>query len=179
MRRIASLCLGLTLVLSGCSNSLYEGRLTATDAYGKERHFILYWSKTEPLIGSAKAGPAVLLTECSATRIDFADRPQGIVFRGEPGRDRPSATAAAVDGGRVCGRLLGYARLTDVAAGKLKVEIDCEPVADEFAMQPRDYLKARPEPYVFSVVVKARRWSLFGETLPAPVAGCPAAAARP
>lgn len=178
MRRITYFVLGFTLVLSGCTNYIYEGRLTATDAYGNERHFILYWPKTDPLIGAAKAGPAVLLTECSTTRIDFDDRPAGIIFRGEQGRDRLPEKGATTAVDQTCGKILGYAKLVNVPAGDLKVEIDCEPVSDEFAAQPRDYLKARSEPYVFPVVEKTKRWSLFGETLPAPVLACPKTTAR-
>ena len=82
MRRIVLLvCSTALLLISGCTNFLYQGEISARDAYGKERQFILYWTRKDPLIGSATAGPAILLTECSPlTRIDFSERPEGIVF---------------------------------------------------------------------------------------------------
>lgn len=176
MRHIGYLLVGLTALLSGCTNYLYQGKLTAMDAHGKERHFVLYWTKTDPLIGKSKAGPAILLTECSTTRIDFSDQPQGIIFRGERGRDRPAGKGKSAALPQTCGKILGYAKLADVPAGPLNVEIDCTPLSNSFAIQKRDYLKAREKPYAFPVVEKINRWSLMGTTLPAPVLNCPAAA---
>jgi hypothetical protein len=48
--------------------------------------------------------------------------------------------------------------------------IYCQPVSDEFAVQKRNYLVARPEPHLFSITEKINRWSFFGETLPEPPA---------
>jgi len=172
MRRIPYLLMILALVLSGCTNYMYQGQFTGPDAYGKERHFLLYWPKTEQLIGTTKAGPAILLTECSLTRIDFDDQPQAIIFRGEPGRDRLAGQPSTVERDQTCGKILNYAKLADVPAGNLQLEIDCEPMSDEFAVQPRNYLKASREPYQVTVMEKTRHWSLMGETLPGPVLDC-------
>jgi len=163
------ICLG---ILSGCTNYMYQGQLSASDAYGQERQFILYWPKTEQLLGTTNAGPAILLTECSTTRIDFSDQPQGIIFRGEQGMDRLPGSDAAVSDDQVCGKFLSYDKLADVPPGDLALQVDCEPIPDDFAAFPRDYLKARAEPYVFPVVEETRHWSLFGETPPAPVLYC-------
>jgi hypothetical protein len=154
----------------GCTNFLYQGDLAAQDAYGKERRFVLYWTKTDPLLGEAKAGPAILLTECSPfTRVEFGDQPEGIVFRGMPGFDRLPGQAAPINQNQICGRITSYATLRDAHAGPLGVAIYCQPVpGDDFVVQPRNYLAAQPEPHSFPIVEKVRRWSLFGETLSGP-----------
>jgi hypothetical protein len=165
------LLLAATLWLTaGCVNSLYQGELAAADAYGKNRHFLLYWTKTDPLIGQSKAGPAILLTECSPlTRVEFGDRPDGIVFRGMPGFDLLPGQIGVVNPDPICGKVLNYTTLGDARAGPLAVAIYCRPApGDGFAVQPRDYLAARPEPYVFPIDEKIRNWSLWGETLPGP-----------
>ena len=172
MSRIRLLLLAVTLLLgTGCTNLLYQGELTAPDASGKERHFVLYWTKTDPLIGQAKAGPAILLTECSPfSRIDFGDQPEGIVFRGMPGFDRLPGQTGTADLNPICGKITTYVTLAYAHTGPLAVAIYCLPVSDEFAVQKRNYLAARPEPYLFSIAEKINRWSFFGETLPGPPA---------
>jgi len=158
---------------SGCTNYLYQGRLSGMDAYNQANHFTLYWPKTEPLIGSDKAGPAILMTDCSTTRIDFSEQAEGIVFRGEQGMDRLAGETSSVKRNQICGRFEGYLKLADVQAGALPVVISCVPMpADEFAAQPRNYPQARAEPYIFQIVEKIKRWSWFGETLPGPEASC-------
>lgn len=170
MRRIFMLPVGFALLFStACTNTLYQGEIPALDAYGKERRFILYWTKTDPLIGEIKAGPAVLLTECSPTRVDFTDQAEGIVFRGEPGFDRLSGAATSVEPGQVCGRIMGHAALSEAGAGPLSVRIDCQPMPpDDFALRPRNYLAARSGPYFFPLAEKVKTWSLLGKTLEAP-----------
>ena len=163
----------ITIVLwmtAGCTNFLYQGEISAPDSYGKERHFVLYWTKTDPLIGTAKAGPAILLTECSdTTRIDFGDQAEGIVFRGEPGRDRLSGQTESVGLNQICGKITNYATLNAAMAGLLTVAIYCQPMPkDEFAVQLRNYLAARQEPFEFQVVEKQKKWSFLGETLQGP-----------
>ena len=65
--------------------------------------------------------------------------------------------------------LITYSTLVDAQAGQLSLQMICMPVQDnEFALQPRNYLAARPEPYVFPVMEKIKKWSLTGETLAAP-----------
>ena len=171
MKRIANAFIVIAVCgAAGCTNYLYQADLSGKDAYGKERQFVLYWTKTDPIIGEPKAGPAVLLTECSpTTRIDFSDKPEGVVFRGMPGYDRLPDGDGAVDQNTVCGRIITYSTLVDAQAGQLSLQMICMPVQDnEFALQPRNYLAARPEPYVFPVMEKIKKWSLTGETLAAP-----------
>jgi hypothetical protein len=171
MTRINILIITIALwMTAGCTNFLYQGEISAPDSFGKERHFLIYWTKTDPLIGASKAGPAILLTECSpATRIDFGDQPEGIVFRGEPGRDRLPGQTASVGPNQICGKITNYSSLKEAAAGLLRVAIYCQPMPkDEFDLQPRNYLSTRPEPYEFPVIEKQNKWSFFGETLQGP-----------
>jgi len=172
MRRIILfVCTSTLLLTSGCTNYLYQGEISARDAYGNERQFVLYWTKKEPLIGAATAGPAILLTECSPlTRIDFSERAEGIVFLSSSDRDRDRlpGQGGAVNPNLICGRVAEHARLTEVKAGALAVVILCEPIPNDFAVEPRNYLAARAQPYVFPIVEKVKRWRVLGETLEGP-----------
>lgn len=167
------LALLFTLTMSGCTNYLYQAELAGMDAYDKPNRFTLYWPKTDPIIGRNKAGPAILMTDCSTTRIDFSDQPEGIIFRGEEDRDRLAGATSSVMQDGICGGFVGPLKLADVHAGALAVSINCEPMpADVFAVLPRNYPKAKAEPYIFQIVEKIKRWSWFGETLPGPEARC-------
>jgi len=170
MTNMRIILLALLLYLhAGCTNLLFQGDFTAQDSTGKERHFVLYWTRTEPLIGQSKAGPAILLTECSPyTRIDFADQPEGIVFRGMPGFDRLAGQTGASELNLICGKILSYSSLVEAREGPLALSIFCQPVSDEFSLQKRTYLAARPEPYALSISEKLNQWSFFGATLPGP-----------
>jgi len=172
MKRIHLFLLIFSLVVfPGCTNFLYQGEITAQDSFGKERHFVLYWTKTDPFIGEAKAGPAILLTECSPlTRIDFSEQPEGIVFRGTPGLDQLAEGGGTDNQNLICGKFVNYSKMIEVIKGILSLTILCKPVQNEFAVQPRNYLAAVQTPYNFSIEEKIRRWSFFGETLPGPSA---------
>jgi hypothetical protein len=163
----------LTWALSGCTNYLYQGQFSGIDANGNKGQFQLYWTKTDKLIGSPKAGPAILRTECSFTAIAFEDQPEGIIFRGEQGRDRLPGNTSTVDRDQPCGKILNHTKLTDVREGDLSIMIGCEPMPqDDFDTRPRNYPKARTDPYVFTVTEAIKQRSLFGETLPAPILNC-------
>jgi hypothetical protein len=170
MNRFSSPLIALALCLvTGCTNFLYQGEISSQDAYGRERHFVLYWTKTDPLIGLSKAGPAILLTECSPlTRIDFSEQIEGIVFRGIPGYDRLPGQSGATDPNLTCGKVTNYARWTEAKEGPLSVDVFCEPVQNDFAVEPRNYLAARQQPYTFPIVEKEKKWSILGETLHGP-----------
>jgi len=170
MRRMVLMLGAATLLLtSSCTRYLYQGEISARDAYGNERQFVLYWTKKEPLVGVATAGPAILLTECSPlTRIDFSERAEGIVFLSSSDRDRLPGQGGAVNPNLICGMFSDYARLTEVKEGALAVAILCEPIPNDFAVEPRNYPAAQAQPYVFPIVEKVKRWRVLGETLEGP-----------
>jgi hypothetical protein len=171
MMRRRFLLLGATALLftSGCTNFLYQGGVSARDSYGNERQFVVYWTKKEPLIGEPTAGPAILLTECSPlTRIDFSERAEGIVFLSSTDRDRLPGQNSAVDQNLICGKVTNHAKLTEAKEGLLSVVILCEPVLNDFAVEPRNYLAAQAQPYSFPIVERVKKWSFFGETLGGP-----------
>jgi len=170
MRRIGLMICTLALCCtSGCTNVLYQGEITARDAYGKDRHFVLYWTKTDPFLGEAKAGPAMLLTQCSPlTRISFDEQPEGLLFRSTSEYDRLAQMGTAVGPNLICGKVTNYTRWSEAKEGILSLAIFCEPVANDFAVEPRNYLATSPKPYAFPVVEKVKKWSFFGETLPGP-----------
>lgn len=158
--------------LNGCTNYVYQGSIKAEDSEGKQRQMLLYWSKTEPLIGDEKADIAHLNTECGSL-IVFENQPEGIIFRGEPQRDRIVPELATPDAGTSktfeCGRITGASRLTELGSGKVSLTIRCAPLSDDFSVVRRVYPKARQAAYVFDVT-ENKNWSLLGSTpeLPAP-----------
>jgi hypothetical protein len=167
---VMAVVLMLSSVLNGCTNYLYQGSIKAEDSAGKQRQVVLYWSKTEPFIGDEKADMAHLLTECGSLVV-FENQPSGIIFRGEPQRDRlvnPQATTGGSPAETMeCGRIQGPRRLVDVGRGKVSLTIQCEPVSGEFSVQKRTYLKAREAAYDFEVTEK-KKWSFLGSTPAAP-----------
>jgi hypothetical protein len=169
---VAMLVLGSSL--NGCTNYLYQGSIKAEDSAGKQRQVVLYWSKTDPLIGDEKADVAHLLTECGSLVV-FENQPEGIIFRGEPQRDRLVSPQATTGGSPAqtleCGRIQGPRRLVDLGRGKVSLTIQCEPVSGEFSVQKRTYLKARNAPYEFAVT-ENKQWSFLGSTPDAPTVTC-------
>jgi hypothetical protein len=155
--------------LVGCTNYLYQGAIKAEDSAGKQRQVVLYWSKTDPLIGDEKADMAHLLTECGALVV-FENQPQGIIFRGNPDRDRLANTGAVTPNAEntlECGRILHAQRLTELGKGKVSLTIRCEPISNEFSVKPLTYIKAREAAYDFDVS-ESKSWSFLGSTPKAP-----------
>lgn len=171
MRHYHVLILCLLLGLSqGCTNYLYTGKIMEQDSLNMNREMILYWSKTESLLSSPKAGPATLVTQCSLRRLSFVEREQGILFLGDPGKDidiRQNAPVPSQD--HVCGRFINQTTFVDIAKGSLSLAISCGPEVDEFSARPgnQGYLKARESPYTFDIQ-ETKEWSFLGEILEAP-----------
>jgi len=168
MKKIAVYC--TLFLLGGCTNYLYQGEITAQDSAGMKREVILYWSKTDPLLGREKAGPIVVLTQCGSSII-FDERDEGIVFRGEAGREVIARTGEPVVDGFICGKVLNQNRFVDLGEGNLELTILCKPVSDKFSVKPRHYILAADEPYRFEVNAK-KKWSFLGKVPPAPIADC-------
>ena len=156
---------------SACTNTLYQGKLEVLNSQGKSQQALLYWSKTEKLIGDGKAGPLMLSTACSTRRIHFVDSPEGIVFRGISGQDHVSGTAGPLAEGTQCGIIKNAATIAELAEGPLNLTIRCEAVMDDFAVMQGPYspyyIAARTESYQF-VIQESSAWSLFGTLLEAP-----------
>jgi hypothetical protein len=159
-------CLSL-IMLNGCTNYLYQGQINAEDSNGKERKVLIYWTKTSPLLGSDKAGPANLMTECGAL-ISFDEQEQGIFFRAEPGKDRFVDSQVPVKNGDICGKFLTANSFVDIGSGALELSILCIPEeADEFSLSQRSYISAKYSPYTFTIT-ETQSWSFLGELPPAP-----------
>lgn len=164
-----SILLIFVFVLGGCATYVYQAEIRADDSSGVLRQTQLYWTKTDPLIGRAKAGPAVLRTACG-TPVTYVEQPDGIVFRGVPGQDRLAGKAVSVAPGQVCGRFLGYRRFTAIKGNAVRLTIHCEPLPNEFSVG-RTYLKAREAPYDFPLHVE-KYWSLLGRSPVPPPPTC-------
>lgn len=164
-RALRFVLVGFIIVANGCATYVYQGEIRAKDSRGVERQTQLYWTRTDPLIGRAKAGPAILRTACG-TPVTYVEQPDSIVFRGVPGQDRMVGQSASVRPGDVCGRFVGHKRFIDIGAGALQLTIRCVPLTDEFSVA-RAYLQARPAPYTFPVH-EEKRWSLLGTVPNAP-----------
>jgi hypothetical protein len=164
--KLIILCLSLA-VLNGCTNYLYKGQIIAEDSKGRDRDVIIYWTKTSPLLGGDKAGPASLLTECGSL-VSFDEQEQGIFFRGEPGKDRFADSQTPVKNGDICGKFLNEFRFVDIGSGALELSILCIPEdADDFSLFQRSYVSAKHSPYKFNVI-EFHDWSFLGKSLPAP-----------
>jgi len=157
LRLIAFLLISITL--QGCANSLFQGEIVALDSGGQERQFVLYWTKTEPIVGEPKAGPAVLLTQCGVP-VTFVEQPVGIVFRGVPGQDR-LANQDMLPESQICGRFVGETTFIDIDVDTLSITMLCEPVTSDFSVN-RAYLTASSDHYQFQVS-ETKSWSLFGK----------------
>lgn len=169
MRKLAQRIVLLACVsLAGCTNTLYQAETAGLDTGGNQRNFILYWTKTDQLLGTTKAGPAILLTECSSARPEFVNADEGIVFFGAQGFDRIPGEPAPGNAKFPCGKIPGFGHLRDVPAGTIQLIMSCEPVADEFAVTSRNYLAPHPQPYVLNVEEKQREWNFLGQSLAAP-----------
>jgi len=169
MRAIAWLVvLGL---FSGCTHLLYHAELDTVNSEGDARKSVVYWSKTDKLIGDAKAGPILLMTACSTRRIHFDETETGIVFRGTPGQDRIPGQSGTVTEGTICGKIEFGSTITNLQAGPLLLTISCEAMNDEFGIRTGlfspSYLQASELPYQFEVQ-EERGWSILGRTPDAP-----------
>jgi len=157
----------LVAVLSGCTNFIYHDTIVAPDTAGVDRKVLLWWPKTEPLIGAAKAGPASLITECGET-LTLDDQPAGVIYRGSPDRDRlPGGTAPVADGTE-CARLQGLGALKEFSGGEVLLQVRCEPLpGDEFSAVSHTRIRPSEQPYRFDMR-EERKWSLLGSALPPP-----------
>ena len=171
MRHSHVLILCLLLGFSqGCTNYLYTGKIMEQDSFDKNRKMILYWSKTDPLIGPPKAGPATLVTQCSLRRLSFDEREQGILFLGDPGKNFDILQNTLVSSqDHVCGRFIDQTTFVDISKGSLSLTVFCKPETDEFSARPgnQGYLKARKEPYTFDIQ-ETKEWSFLGNIIEAP-----------
>lgn len=152
--KITSLLSIITVL--GCANHVYQGKISALDSKGKERHVVLYWTKTDPLLGKAKAGPASLLTECGIP-IQFTEQENGIIFRGMPGQDQRVIGEAGDEIDILCGRFNGHNKFTEISdgTGTVSISVYCVPVLDEFSIaSQRSYINASQTPYQFPVTSK-------------------------
>lgn len=159
------------VVLTGCTHSLYHAELDTLNSKEFPRKAVLYWSKTDKLIGAPKAGPILLMTACSTRRIHFDETESGIVFRGTPGQDGIPGQPGTVAEGTICGQVQSASKITDLQAGPLFLTVHCEALTDEFSIQTGlfspSYIQAREEPYRFDVHEERSR-SLLGKTPAAP-----------
>lgn len=169
-----SVLTGTLLLATGCTNTLYQADLDVLNSNGDERQATLYWSKTEKLIGEAKAGPIILRTACSTRPVTFDETATGIVFRGTPGQDRMPGQADSITEETICGQVYqqyDVSRISELKPGLLVVMIKCEAVTGEFsatdALHSPAYIQAREAPYRFNVQENSS-WSFFGSTPEAP-----------
>jgi len=152
-------CFALIL-LSGCTTYNYQGSLIAPDSNDMEREVVLYWNKTEPLIGSAKASELKLLV-CD-TSISFVEIDEGIIFRGSPDRDIIAETNQPAPNGYICGKVLDEKKIVKIDQDELSLIVSCLPKNGSFSVKPRIYLKAQDKPYKFKINV-SKEWSWFGK----------------
>lgn len=159
------------LVIHGCTNSLYKGEIDVLSSEYQERKAIIYWTKTKPLMGEVKAGPAILMTECSTRRLTFTEKKSGLYFYGDPGKDKLANQMAITSQNTICGRIIGKKHFSSIKPGSIQVNILCESVDDDFSVHSGStspaYIKASKTPYTFDIT-ESSSWSLFGNIPEAP-----------
>lgn len=164
----------VSLISTACSHTLYQAELDALNAQGDPIKTVVYWSKTSPLLGVEKAGPIMLLSECSTRRLEFVDSDQGIVFWGKLGGDARMGEQTPLQDRTVCGSIGGeYSAIADIEVGRLPVTIHCQAFTDAFSLSSPPYtdayLAARSQPYWYDIK-STSHWTFWGEVPIAPVA---------
>jgi len=139
-----------TLLLSGCAyNYIYSGTLEAEDSQGKHRQFLLYWNKTErPVWFNTSEGTVRVLSQCSLNVMPYDERPEGIIFRA---RESDKKVIDPEQDKHVCGRILSGNLVADLPENSLSLTVLCADSPPDELNQAKPYLKARPEPYKFSI----------------------------
>lgn len=142
-----------TLFLSGCAhNYVYSGTLEAEDSTGKTRKHLLYWNRTERIIGyDTVEGSVRMLPQCSLNTVAYDEQPNGIVFRARENDKQVIGEAAPDLKQRVCGKVMGANRIKDLAEGTVEVTVLCEDEPADELSRPKPYLKASERPYPFPV----------------------------
>lgn len=159
------------LFFQGCTNKLYHGEFDTLNSNDQESQVVIYWTKTEPFIGEDKAGPAILMTECSTRNLTFSETENGIYFLGTPGKDQLADKTPVPTQNTHCGKINNELKFTDIQAGPINIEILCSAIIDDFSVTTDSYssayINARNEPYKFEIK-ESGNWSLFGEIPEAP-----------
>ncbi len=162
----------ILLLFQGCTNSLYQGEINALSSDYHERKVLIYWTKTQPLLGEEKAGPAVLITECSTRRLTFTEKKSGLYFYGDPGKDILANQMAITSQTTICGKVVAKKQFITIKPGPLQIDILCEPLDDDFSVQSETassaYIKASNTPYTFEIT-ESSSWSLFGSVPEVPM----------
>jgi|GEM_PF-1437747 len=157
--------------LQGCTNKLYHGEIETLNSNGQESKVVFYWTKTEPIIGSDKAGPGILMTECSTRRLTFSETEDGIYFFGTQGMDKLADQTPVTTQNIHCGKIVNEMKFTNIQAGAVNIKIECLADIDEFTTltgrYSPAYIKVSKQPYAFEIM-ESSNWSFFGEPLDAP-----------
>jgi len=137
------------LLLTGCAhNYVYSGVLEAEDSTGKMRQHLLYWNRTErPVWFDTVEGSIRMLPQCSANTVPYDEQPSGIVFRTRPTDKKIIGPAEPA----ICGEVLGAKHIQDLAEGRVELTVLCVDTPKDDLDSPKPYLKARGEPYGFTV----------------------------
>lgn len=136
--------------LSSCSTYVYYGKIKALDSKGKDRHHLIYWTKTERTLWFDEVSGSIrLLTECSNRTVNFDETEDGIFFRCTP-QDEGVGREVALNG--PCGEVLNYKKVKNIPEGNLELKIYCQALTDDFSVGMQEYLMAGDSVYVFQVV---------------------------
>lgn len=157
MRLSRALSVGpLALMLAACAQTtLFVGELETPDSQGVERVTQVYWYRKPLDSGQVEVGSLTLRTACAAP-IRFEQAGDGLVFRGDPERDRLVGLVGEVGAAVRCARVETDRRLQEIGPGELRISIFCEPANNEFSVVKRNYPRASSEPYLFPVRAETR-----------------------
>lgn len=149
---VRGLLLG-ALLLPGCAyNYVYSGTLEAEDSLGKQRNHLIYWNKTErPIWFDTAEGSVRMLPQCSLNTLAYDERPTGIVFRARPSDKKVIGEVEPKIEERICGKVMSANQVKDLSEGRVEVTVFCEDAPQDDLDRPKPYLKAREQPYPFTV----------------------------
>jgi hypothetical protein len=103
----------------------------------------------EPVdLGADIVGDVVI---ASANTVAYDEQPGGIVFRARPTDKKIIGPAEPTLRERICGAILGATQIKDLAEGLVELTVLCVDAPQDDLDRPKPYLKARDQPYGFTV----------------------------
>lgn len=160
----------LILLTSGCAHYLYQGDFKAENNLNETSQFRLWWTKTDPVVGSDKAGPIILNVACGAP-VTFSESDNGIVF--VEGSDKFESVNGGTGSTLVCGKITNLDRFVDYSGGDILLSSFCKPIQDDegFGLVRSILLSTEQPTYRIPITVK-KEWSFLDSALSAPGLGC-------
>jgi len=135
------------------------------DSNGSPCDYRFYWTKTDPMVGDATAGPGILQSTCSTPKT-FADSTQGIVLEltTDQYQTQPPTTGTSV----ICAKILNLSEFQDYDEGDLQIRFLCRSIEDDFAVVKRSLPAPTSDAYLVPIEKPTSKWSFGKDNAMAP-----------